>query len=530
MPNKTDTRLSEGKHKRVVGKRTAHVASFMVIGRFASLIISGIAFIIIARLLGPSTYGIYALAAAYAGLVVSVGIADIGVSTAFPKFIGQYSGKGEKAEIEKVLSNGYMSVIISGAIITLIAFSLSGLLAGRILGSSGLGYILEIASFAIFFALLSGISYTALVGFGKGSYLAMVVILQSAVQAAVSIVLAVTGFGAISPIIGILAGNTCTTITAISIFYTKFGIRFRRPSLKYMKRLLTFSYPIAIYNSLSSSMSSLSPIVLGLFTTTAIVGNFAIALKTGNIITDITTALGAAVLPMFAYAVYTKELNKHTGKFYNYVIYFTYLLITPALFYIALLSRQFSYTVFSGKYLLAPTYLSIISIGLFIWIVSTYTTMLLIGSNRVRTILKYGLAITAIELALILTVVPHFGGTGLAVILYIITPTITGLLMVRAVKNLFGIRLEVMRLAGVLAAGMISAAFLLPMIFFVHNYILILVLGAVEQLIIYPIIVALVGAVGKEELKVLKDATEGIPVMNLIIRALADYSGYFVRG
>ena len=310
---------------------------------------------------------------------------------------------------------------------------------------------------------------------------------------------------------------------------TKFGVRFVRPSFSYLKGLLNFSYPVAIYNYLRNFTNALAPIVLGLFATTILVGNFGVALKTGNIIGNITDALGLAVLPMFAYAVYTKRLSKNISKFYNYAAYLTYLLITPALLYIAVLSKEFSYTIFSAKYLIAPSYLSIISIGLLIWVIATYTTMLLIGSNRVKTILKYGLLVAAIELTLILTMVPYFGGMGLTVTLYIITPSIICLLMGRAIGKELGVKLEIGKLARVLVAGLISAAFLAPLVIFMGNYIAILVIGAVEQLAIYPIIVGLTGAAGAKELKVLKDVTRNIPVMNLAINALADYAGHFAR-
>ncbi len=89
----------EGEHdKNEVGSATASVASLMVFGRFAAMFVSGITFIIVARLLGPSVYGIYVLAISYAGFFG--GIADLGVSTALNKFIAQYRASGKKEDTE----------------------------------------------------------------------------------------------------------------------------------------------------------------------------------------------------------------------------------------------------------------------------------------------------------------------------------------------------------------------------------------------------------------------------------------------
>ena len=289
-----------------IGAKTAGVASLMSFGRFVALFMSGIAFVIVARVLGPSVYGIYTLAIAYSGFFTA-GLADLGISTTFSKFIGQYSGKGNKTEIEKVISNGYAVAIISGLILTVVALLLSNVVAVFELKDASLTYVVQIVSFAVVLGMLFNISYNALVGFGKGIYIALAIIVQSFSQAIVSIALAILGYGALAPIIGLLAGYLSAIIFAFAIFNAKFGIKFRMPSLPYMKKLVSFSYPIAVYNSLRGLVSNLSPIVLGLFVTIAIVGNFGVALRTSAIISNITDALGLAVLPMFAYTAATKS-------------------------------------------------------------------------------------------------------------------------------------------------------------------------------------------------------------------------------
>ena len=54
---------------------------------------------------------------------------------------------------------------------------------------------------------------------------------------------------------------------------------------------------------------------------------------------------------------------------------------------------------------------------------AVYSNMLLVSTEKVRAILKYSVIIACIELALIFTVVPIFGGIGLTVILFTIAPS-----------------------------------------------------------------------------------------------------------
>ncbi len=433
-----------------------------------------------------------------------------------------------KKILNKVVSNGYFSVLVSGLIFALIAFSLSGFIAVHVLGSASQTHIIQVVSFCILGAMLFSLSYNMMVGFGKGAYVALVIVLQSTVQSIISIILVVLGFGAIAPILGLLTGYLATIVTVFVLLKIKFRIELRRPSFSYIKKLLAFSSPISVYNGLRNVVFNVAPIVLGVFATTVIVGNFGVAVKTSTIISSITDALGLAVLPMFAYTVSKKSIVKSIGKFYNYATYMTFVLVTPALFYLAMLSRQFSFTVFGSKYLLAPSYISIISVGTLLWVLATYVNMLLVSTNRVKEILKYSIIIACIELTLIFTVVPVFGALGLSAILFLVTPTLITLFMSRAASKLLNINLDLRKLLRVVIAGLISAAFLLPLLYIIPtHYVATLIIGAIEQMILYPIILTLTGAANKEELKILKDITGKIPVMNKLIRTFADYAGRF---
>lgn len=523
---KTETHAD--RKKKEVGARTVRVASSMMFGKFIVFIIAGITFLIVARILGPSVYGVYTLALSFSGFF-SV-IADLGVATAISKFVAEYSAKRKKEELNKVISNSYASAFLSGLAFTLIAFLMSNFIAVHVLGNPTQTYIVQIVSFLILGGILFNVSFYTMIGFGKGQYVAIVMVVQAAFQAVLAITLSVMGFGALAPILGILLGYIASISTVFVILKTKFGVNFRMPSFDYIKRLVTFSSQISVYNGLRGFITNLGPIVLGIVSTTAIVGNFGVALRTSNIISEVVGILGAATLPMFAYTLSTKEIGKSIGKFYNYTIYATVLLVTPVLLYLAILAKQFSYTAFGAKYALAPGYLSIMSIGTFLWILATYSVMLLISANKVRQIMKYSIVIFIIELLVLFTLVPYLGGIGLAVMLYVISPSLIAILMLRAMRVHLDLRLELSKPVRVLIAGAISAAFLLPILFFLQNhYVATLIIGAIEQMLLYPVIVGLIGAARREDLRTLVDVVGGIPVINRIVGIFARYTGHFIR-
>jgi len=232
---------------------------------------------------------------------------------------------------------------------------------------------------------------------------------------------------------------------------------------------------------------------------------------------------------MFAYTLSSKHVEKSIGRFYNYAAYFTYVLITPALLYLMVLSKQFSYTVFSARYALAPLYISIISLGTLLWVLSVYTSMLLISANKVKELLKYSIIMVVIELLLLFTVVPLFNGLGLVIILFVISPVLVTVFLSRPVRKMLHIELEVRRLLGVVASGLISSALLVPLALFLTNYTAILVIGLAMQIVFYPIILSLTKSIGRQELKIFEEITKKIPVVGYVIRLFVWYSGHFVR-
>ena len=119
---------------------------------------------------------------------------------------------------------------------------------------------------------------------------------------------------------------------------------------------------------------------------------------------------------------------------------------------------------------------------------------------------------------------------GIVVLMFVITPIISVVLFTRESKNVLKIGINARRLYRVAIAGMISTALLVPLMLAINSdYILLLVLAAAEQLVVYPPVLSLVKGVSKKDLEVLKRITGHIPVLNLAVGVVAGYSGLFAR-
>ena len=511
-----------------IGARTASVASSILIGRTFALILSGLTFVIVARLLGPTTYGVYTLAIAIAGFFGSVG--DFGIGTSFNKFISEYIARGQRAKIADILYNGMALALAVGIVLTLVTIGLSGFLAQKVLHNPSDTYVLYVAAFTILAGILYSTTYNALVGFSRGRHITYVTVVQTVLQSLFTLAFIVAGFGVISPIVGIIAGFTSGAMTALYLIYSKHAVGLGSLSRAKMRELLDFSIPMAITNVLNFLATNLTLIVLGLFAAVAIVGNFGVAIRTSSILNLVIDSIGMSMLPLFSSTISSKsKAGIGITKIFNYSIYVAFLLASPIMLSLAILSRQFTYTVFSGTYSYAPIYISIMAIGVLLAIIGAYTSTLLVSAGKVRKVLKYNAMVAAVQFGSIALLVPMFTGIGAAVLLFIITPVVTSALFAYGARVNLGISQKMGRIIRTLIAAAISAAFLFPLVLVMGtHYIPLLIAGSIEQLLLYPAMLAKLSGIKKRDLDILRDFTAGIPLLNSAVSGLVRYAQVFI--
>ena len=510
-----------------LGTQAATTASAALFGKTLTILIAGITFIIVARLLGPSSYGIYSVAMAVVTLFTVTG--EFGIGVMFTKFIAEYSGKHDSRKIAELLVNGYFILLVVCLLLSLLSLAISGLIASYALHNSAYTPVLEFASFIIILNVIFYDSYFALVGFGLGKSIGLASAIQVTVQAVISITLAFLGYGALAPIIGLILSYIAGSAFVLQEIFKQVDITGVSVSMKEIKRILRFSVPLAVSNMITAVMNNITIIVLGIFVTTSIVGEFGIVQKTGSLVSVISDSIGIAILPLFAAGMTKHRYNpRRSNTFYSYAVYVAFLFITPIMLYAILLSKPFTITIFNGVYANSSLYLAIMSVGVLVGIAGAYATSLLTSANKVKLVLKCSSVIALVQLVFLIALVPTLKGIGAAVQLFIVTPTVTTLVFVYAAKKTLSAEPELGKILRVVVASLISAAFILPLIHLIGaDYILLLVAAAIEQVLLYPPILAITGAANRKDLGILKQVSGSVPVVSMIMGALVDYSLIF---
>ena len=236
------------------GSKVVNTASYVLVGKIFTFLMIGIALVLVTRLIGPTQYGVYTLAVAFAGIFGSIGY--FGIGTALNKFISEYKQKKNNAEISVLFSNGIFLVLISGITLTAICFELSSFISGYVFHTTSMTYVIKVVSFWIIAAMLFGSVYDSMLGLGSGRDIAVVAGIQAFFQAGISIVLAFMRYGALAPIYGLVLGSFIGFFAGLFIIFRRNGLVLCMPTIKNMRKLLGFSIPVATANIFGSAVGS----------------------------------------------------------------------------------------------------------------------------------------------------------------------------------------------------------------------------------------------------------------------------------
>ena len=510
----------------VAGSKAANTASYVLIGKIFTFLMTGIALVIVIRLLSPSQYGIYTLSIAFASIFGTAGY--LGIGTTLTKFISEALQRKDRVEINKVISNSLLIVVVSGVVLTTIAFMISGLVSSYMFHSNSLSCVTEIVSFYIITSMLFGSVYETMIGFKQSKDMAVITGIEAFLQAGISIVLAFDGFGALAPILGLIIGSFIGFVFGMFLVFRRNKISLYMPSLKYVTRIVNFSFPVAMSNMASSFLGTFGIAFLGFFVVPSIIGSLGVATRTSTLLSMVFDSITFALLPAFSAALVDPKLKKEVGRLYGYVVYIAIALVSPLLFYIAIFSREFATLFFGTSYTYAPAYISVMSIGLLIGMAGIYASTLLISANKVKLVFKYNAIVSLLVLLLFLILVPQFGVWAYVGIAFVLSPIISDILFVREISSMFSIKLRYGKFARILIADvLVSAAALLLHIFF--GGILMLIAAALAFVLLYPLLITLLGGADIGDVETIKKLSKNVPVAGKLMSIMLDYAAVGIR-
>ncbi len=259
-------------------------------GSFAGSVIQAGIGIIIARLLQPELFGIYALAFGMASMTTL--IIGMGIQEAVSSMLGRAYAQKDKGEIENIL--GFMlKITFFAALAVVIISAFLPSIADHLYGNSLIGVYAAIVTIAVVFSsLFFTLAYSSFQVMGKIKSLATLIVSDQSLRYGASLFFVIAGLGVVGAVSGQLAGAFIVFILSAALFR---NVKKEEPLFPGLRRLIAvakgvsikkyfgFTFWVALDRNMGNVYMALPIILTGIYVTASEVSFFKLAFGYTNL-------------------------------------------------------------------------------------------------------------------------------------------------------------------------------------------------------------------------------------------------------
>ena len=257
--------------------------------------------IVLGRELGASGLGLYTLV--FTIYMFGMQFAAFGIGAALTKYIAEYYDNQQK--IKEFVSSGIIGSIVSGSVMGVLLYLLSGLISIQFFHSPEMTELLKITTFCFPFIAMQKAVIGTLNGLRKMKWYAVVNIVQNVAVLVVTLVLVLwLNMGVRGAVIGFVAPTIVVGVLSLILVrgYFTAGPVVMTPILKELSR---FGFYIVLANSIGMINMQIDSLMVGHFMNETEVGYYAVA---------IVFMQGVILLPQVVQRVTTPTIATYYGK------------------------------------------------------------------------------------------------------------------------------------------------------------------------------------------------------------------------
>jgi O-antigen/teichoic acid export membrane protein len=480
----------------------------------------GFAFLIsifVARLLGPTNFGIYGLLMFAITCLILLG--GLGFDNSITKYVSEFTGKNDKKTIENLLGFAFRIRILSVTVVALILLAIA-FYAGYVYSNELYKiYILIIAVNSIPLGI-SGIFNAGITGFQKYKYLTISVAIISPINLVLTLLVLFLGYG----IIGLLAvGVVNSAISAMisCILLRKLtNIRIHKPHLdpETKKRFIKYSLHIVAISFLDMIVWQKSEVFfLGIFRSASEVGFYVLAYGLSTYIVATIPGMFSSVLMPAMSELYGADKKESLSRLFVDSTRYLMMIAIPLCVIGIVLAEPIIEIIYGSAYLPAVNALRILLVSTTIAAVSSGASAAIYGIERADLIFKFGLVLAITNVVLNITLIPKFGLIG-AAIGNTSTILFAMILSVYVVMRTLHILYPILDLIKILFSSTILGGCVYLLVIFLARYspsnlflTLLLFLVIIFGLMLYIIIILFLKFFNKEDLIILGNIEGNVP-------------------
>ena len=506
--------------------KVSATGSFHILwGLVISTVISSVATIFVARLLGSDLYGLYGVVLVAPTLI---GIfRDWGVNSAIVRYTAMRRGEGRDSEVRSIFVSGLIFEIAMGLILSVLSFALSRFLAADVFHRPTLAPLIELASISILAIGIVNAAIAAFTGVEKMTNYGALVVIQSIFKTIIMITLVIQGLGIAGAVTGYIVAYVIAGSTGLLLMYTIYR-KLPKPDTRkleikaYTKSMLTYSTPLSFSTIISGFQGQFYVFLLPIFyvSNNSVIGNYSIASTFIVLITFFSSPITTMLLP--AFSKLNPEKDKDTIKnVYQFSIKYASMLVLPVAALVMCLSQPAVATLFGTTYSSAPLFLTLLAVTYVYTAFGSLTnTNFILSQGKTKFNLCLSLITAAIGFPLGYLLIMHFGVLGL-----IITTITTGLpsltIALFWINKHYGLTVEwrssIKILISSLTTAMLTYALeaLLPFSSWIR-----LIVGLIFFITVFTTATLLIRTLNKGDLENLRAMASGLGLLGKIINII----------
>jgi O-antigen/teichoic acid export membrane protein len=508
-----------------IAQKAARGGFFLFIGNASSTVVLAVGAIIVARLLGPFSYGIYTLTLIIPTLFVS--LSDAGMNLALVRLPAKLRSEDDHARASRLIRLGFLLKLAFSTAAFLICYAGSAMIATIIFNRPELTPFIQLASLMIIFQAIYDATNNSFIGQDLMQYSAATQIMQAVLKGTLGPVLVFIGLGITGAISGFVLALAAAGATGAAILFTR-HTRSSNQTIDSvsteLRALLAYGLPLYVATSLSIFLIQYQSIVLAHFASNVEIGNFGAAWNFTQLMMILVYPVTTAMFPMFSKMDPSNQRGDLARGFVLAVKYAS-LLMTPASIAVMVFSRDLIYLTYGSGYTVAPRYLLLLS-TLYLLTLISYSVLgsFLNGLADTRTVVKMSALAVAVYLPLGPALAWLWGPYGLLVT-YILSNATSTIYGIRHTSMKYHARPDLGAGARILLAALGAAVPTLGLIQLdgagvgVVN----LVVGGLLYLVVYLTLSPILGAVEKQDILNLRTLLGGTRIVAVLVNPVFDY-------
>ena len=505
-----------------MAKVSAKGSFHLLWGLVISTVISAVATIFIARLLGSDLYGLYGIVLITPQLI---GVfRDWGINSAMVRYTAQFRSEDRASEVRSILISGIIFEIVLGVALSAISFALSGYLATNIFHRPAITSLIQIASISILAGGLVNAASAAFTGIEKMELNSIMLIIQSTIKTLIIITLVILGLSTSGAVLGYTIAMIFAGLIGVALVWTQYTklpkiTNFKLEIKAYIKLMLSYGTPLSVSAIINGFQGQYYAFLLPIFyvADNTAIGNYGIASTFVVLIGFFATPITTMLFPAFS------KLNPQKDKetlqsIFQFSIKYASLLVVPVAALVMCLAQPAVSTLFGKTYSTAPLFLALLAITYIFTAFGSLSTSNFISSQGKTTFILYLTLITAaIGFPMGYILILHLGVLGL-IITSLVTQIPSTAIMLYWIRKHYELTVDWRSSAKILLSSAVAAAL---------TYILIselgfsswirLIIGIVFFAVVFVAATLLTQTINKVDIENLRGMVSGLGIIGKIV-------------